>query len=194
MLDNNFVASQMEATKYPVIPEDIYPVELLEITAKEELVKDPKRGDRMETKLSFQYVLLNGTDENGEPLRGRSVWANFVPSYLYVSQVKGKNKLYKVVESLLGRQLTQEEIMTGLNGTFLNGLIGKQCRVGIKHTIKGEKTYANPDVWYKSDTPLNALTEEEKQNATVKKKEGVTSVTTKEDVQFEEVDPDKIPF
>jgi ribosomal protein L21 len=191
MLDNNFMASQMEATQYSVIPEDVYQVELLEITAKEVMVKDPKKGDHFETKLSFQYVLLNGQD-NGESLRGRSVWANFVPSYLYISLKNGKNKLYKVVESLLGRQLTQEEILGGLSGPFFNGLIGKQCRVGIEHTVKGEKTYANPETWYKADSLLTALSAEEKEKATVKKKDGSVSVQTEEEKP--KIDPKDIPF
>lgn len=192
MLDNNFLASQMEAQKYPVLPESIYQVELFEITSKEVEVKDPKRGDHMETKLSFQYVLLNGQEDN-QSLRGRSVWANFIPSYLYISPKTGKNKLYKVVESLLGRALTQEEIQTGLGGPFLNSLVGKQCVVGIKHTVRGDKTYANPETWYKSESLLTGLTNEEKEQAVVKKRDGSSPLQT-ESTQTKEISVDEIPF
>ncbi len=49
--------------------------------------------------------------------------------YLYISHKNGKNNLYKIVEALLGRDLTQEEEANGLDGKFFNSLINKQVRV-----------------------------------------------------------------
>lgn len=181
MIDSNMKIEKKETKSYPALPENIYQVQLLDITSKEEETYDSKKDTStpavMETILSFQYTLLNGTDakqekEEDKNLRGRNIWQNFVPTYLYVGK-KGKNNLYKIVESLLGRELTQEEEAFGIDGEFMNKLIGKQCRVGIKHkpSTDGSKVYDNIETYYAIENELTPLTDEEKENARVKDKE-----------------------
>jgi len=68
MLDENMVLPYEEATEYKPLPEDVYTVQLLDVTSKELESYDSKKARLatpalapvMETKLSFQFVLLEG--------------------------------------------------------------------------------------------------------------------------------------
>lgn len=173
MIDNNIKIMKEEAKVYPPLPVNIYQVELLDITSEESETYDSKKGKteskEYETIFKFQYVLLSGK-EGDDDLRGRSVWHNFVKSYLYIGK-NGKNDLYQIVEAFLGRELTPKEDAEGIDGAFLNALIGKQCRIGTKHksSADGTKVYDNVDTYYVSEEDKEALTAEEKENSRVKK-------------------------
>ena len=177
MLPATMHAGFKEAPKFDPIPADVYQVELADITAQRVETSDWKKGkrdvDQYENIYTFQFVLLQG-EQNGKSLRGLSVWGNYVPSYFYISKKTGKNKLFKIVEALIGRELTMDEYMTGLTGEFLNSLIGKQCRVFIEHkkSEKNGNTYANPTNWLKVTELFNALTADEKEKAKPKKQYG----------------------
>lgn len=181
MINPNIKIEKKETKSYPALPENIYQVQLLDITSKEEEEYNSKKDKTipaiMETILSFQYTLLNGTDskqekEEDKSLRGRNVWHNYVPTYLYIGK-NGKNNLYKIVEALLGKELTQEEEAFGIDGKFLNELIGKQCRVGIKHkpSKDGSKVYDNIESYYAIENEATPLSDEEKDKARVKDKD-----------------------
>lgn len=172
MLANNLPIVKKEASSFEPLPEDMYQVELLDITAEEKETYNSKIGKttekEYETILSFQFTLLDG-DENGKSLRGRNVWANFIPSYLYVGK-NGKNKLYQIVEALQGQSISPQQEAEGLNGAFLNSLIGKQCRVVTKNKANKEgNLFTNIDSFLVAKILINALTQDEKDNAAVKK-------------------------
>jgi hypothetical protein len=158
----NIKVTKKEGQEYDLLAEDMYQVELLDVNSEERPTYDtrlnPKENQLFETVLNFDFVLLEGE------ARGRHVWMNFVPTYLYISKKNGKNKLYQIVESLLTRELTQEEFMVidSDASQFLNGLIGKQCRVMVKHKQSGDKTFANIAQLLPAKTQLEALTVEEK--------------------------------
>lgn len=185
MIKENFKVEKKEREEFPPIPKDIYQVELLDIEMDEQLTyeskKHPEEPQVKEVVFKCQFTLLEGE------LRGRNVWDNFVPSYLYIGK-KGKNKLYRIVEALLGRDITPLEDAEGISGKMLNDLIGKQCRVAIEPVTKGEKTFDNITEWYKANSQLTALTSEEKDKARVKNKK--PAVVEEE----EEIDPMNIPF
>lgn len=172
---------KQEGKEYPPIPKDVYQVQLIDVEQKEKANYDtrnkPEAEQVMETVLNFQYALLEGKDGE-EELKGRRVWANFVPSYLYISSKNGKNKLYRTVEALLGRELELKEEAEGITGKMINDLIGKQCRLSIEPKVKNDKTYDNITDWLKSNNDLEPLSDEEK---------------TSEDTE-EEVSTDDIPF
>lgn len=177
MLDTNIKVEKKEGTTYDPLPENIYQVELLDITSENRPTYDtrnkPDNEKEYDTVFNFQFVLLNGKDKAGESLRGRNIWANFIPSYLYISSKNGKNKLYEITEALLGHELTQKE-EAEMDGQFLNSLIGKQVRVGVKNKASksdATKIYSNIETYYFADDLINALTDEEKEKATVKDKE-----------------------
>jgi hypothetical protein len=191
MIDNNIKIEKMESKKYPSLPKNIYQIQLLDVNSEQKPTYDTRLKAEpeqvKETVLNFQFTLLNGTDasqekEEDKNLRGRNVWQNFVPTYLYEGG-KGKNKLYKIVEALIGRELTEEEIAFGIDGEFINRLIGKQCRLGIEPVTKGEKTYDSIESYYAIENELAPLTDEEKENARVKDKE-----EKKAEVASEEID------
>lgn len=200
MLDNEIKIPKEEAKLYPPLPEDIYQVELLDITSKEVETYNSKMGRtdevEMETVMSFQYTLLEGKDGE-EELRGRNVWHNFVPIYLYIGK-NGKNNLYKIVEAFLQRDLTPEEEATGITGAFLNELIGKQCRIGTKHKASkdGLKVFDNVETYYTSKEDLPALTDEEKEDSRVKTDDEKAAATVKKPIDYpkENIDPNSIPF
>ncbi len=195
MLDTGIKVEKEEAKIYPPLPENIYQVELLDINSEKRPTYDtrffPAEEQELETVFKFQYTLLAGKDKE-EELRGRNVWHNFVPATLYIS-AKGKNVLYRIVEALLGRELTQEEEAEGISGEFLNDLIGKQCRIGTKHKASkdGTKVFDNIDTYYAIEGELEKLTDEEKENARVKVKDEKEEVV--EEVA-KEVDENGVPF
>ena len=178
-----------ETKEFPPIPKDIYQVELLDISIQERPTYDTRLKSKeeqiIEKVFCFQFTLLEGKDKDGKDLRGRNVWANFIPSYLYISKKNGKNKLYRIVEALLGHELTPTEEAT-LDISILNGLIGKQCRLSVEPIIKGDKHFDSPTDWFKTNNLLASLTDEEKETARVKPKE------EKEDEK--EIDLTEIPF
>lgn len=196
MLDENLKVEQKEAQVYEAIPADVYQVELLDITSSQVESYRSKQGEteekEFETVLSFQFTLLEG--EN----RLRNVWNNYIPNFLYVSKKNGKNKLFKIVEALVGRELDQVGI-SQMGGKFLNSLVGKQCRVLIENTTKGDKTYSNPVNWMKAKEELPALNDEEKEKCKVKPKDGSEALKDESgqslpDPDQKEIKLEDIPF
>jgi len=178
MLDETFVAPKKEANEYTPIPEDIYTVELLDVmsrteesyNSKQERAKNPELEPVMETVLDFQFVLLEGKDGDKD-LRGRNLFQNFVPTFLYISTKKGKNKLYQIVEALQGQTISPEQEAYGITGKDINGLIGKQCRVGTTNKTSGDKVYSNIDKFLVVKDKYPSLTTEEKEASKIKPKE-----------------------
>jgi len=200
MIDTNLEIEKREASESKPIPEDMYQVELLDIDSKVEETynskkarkEDPTLEVKKETILSFQFVLLDGMEKD-KSLRGRSIWANFIPTYLYISSKNGKNKTYQIVEALLGHELSPEEEAT-MDGGFLNKLIGNQCRIVTINNASGDKTYTNIDRFLKATTVVNGLTDEEREKATPKKLSGTAQPQTTGEAVEEDINPDDIPF
>lgn len=183
MIQQDFSIEKKEVTSFKPLPENIYQVELLDVNVEERPTYDtrnkPDSDKEYEKVFNFQFTLLsgieietsNGMDSiNGKSLRGRNVWENFVPSYLYISSKHGKNKLYEVIEGLIRRELTKEE-EANFTASKLNGLIGRQVRIGVKHKQSGDKTYDRIEQYYPIETMINALSPEEKEKAKIKEKE-----------------------
>jgi hypothetical protein len=172
MINEPFTAPKREVKEFPPIPKDLYQAELLDVNLKEGPTYDtrnkPDHEKVMEKTLSFQFTLLDGKD--GETyLRGRNVWANLVPTYLNISTKNGKNKLYKIVEAMIGRELTPEEEARGITDKDLNGLVSMQIRLAIEPNKKGDKVYNNITDFYKINNRMLALTPKEREDATVRK-------------------------
>lgn len=176
MLNPTMNLPKEEAKEYKPFPEDVYAVELLDVNSKEVETydskqarkNDPSIASEMETILDFQFVLLEGRD--GETnLRGRNIFQNFVPSYLYISS-KGKNKLFQIVEALQGETLSQQQEAEGITGADLNSFVGKHCRVGTVNKTNGDKTYSNIDKFLPSKEEFAVLNDTEKEEAKIKPK------------------------
>jgi hypothetical protein len=176
MIDENFVAPKKETADYTPLPDDMYQVELLDVTSERRPTYDtrlsPDDQKEYETVLNFQFTVLDEGEVEGKQLRGRNIWQNFVPSYLYISSKHGKNALYQIVEALTGQAVTPEQEAYGITGKILNALIGSQCRVVTRKKTKGDKTFNNIDSFMPVKAPLGSLTAEEKEAAKVKPKEG----------------------
>jgi len=187
-IEENFPIEKQEAKEYQPIPENVYQVELLDIN----LTEKPKynQPDVLEKILEFQFVILAGKDKDGNDLRGRSIWRNFVPTYLYVGK-NGKNLLYQIIEAFIGREMTQEE-EAKLDVKWLNRLITKQVRVGIKNKKKDDKVYNNIADFYAAESQLEALTDQEREEARVKKDEQENKNNTQE--YDTEINPEDLPF
>lgn len=177
MLDETIVVEKKESTTFAPLPNDMYQVELLDITSKEHETFDSKKARAndasltpiMETVFDFQFTVLETTEVDGKSIRGRNIFENFVPSYLYIGK-NGKNTLYQIVEALQGQTISPEQEAMGITGKELNMLIGKQCRVITVQKTKGDKTYMNIDNYLTIKAPLTPLTEEEKKEAFIKPK------------------------
>ena len=161
MLNENQKFEKKEATVYTVLKNDIYQVVLTDVRAEEH---NKFQSEEMETVLSFEFAVLAGKDAEGQDARTRLLAKNFVPSYLYISSKKGKNWLYKIVEALIGRELTKEEEANGITGKTLNHLVGKQCRVLLEKTASKKdptKFYSSIANILTADTEIPGLTAEE---------------------------------
>jgi len=184
MLEPTMTMPKEEAKEYKPFPEDVYAVELLDVNSREVESYDSKEARKkdmhlepvMETVLDFQFVLLEGRDGETD-LRGRNIFQNFVPTYLYISS-KGKNKLYQITEALQGESLSQKQEAEGITGADLNAFIGKQCRVGTVNKTSGDKTYSNIDKFLFAKGEFAPLTAAEKDAARVKPKEDTESQNT----------------
>lgn len=163
-LDNSIKIPKRESKEFPPLPEDIYQVELLEITADQKPAYKDK--NKLETVLSFQFTVL----DDGE-LRGRNIWRNYVPAALWSSSKNGKNVLWQIIEAIIMRELRDDE-QNMMDADFLNKLIGYQCRVVVKNNTKDGKTFNNIDSFLPKKASMPRLTDEEKENARVKEKDG----------------------
>lgn len=168
-ITEDFKVEKKEGT-FEVLPENVYQVEVLDINLEKRPTYDTKNKSDLEKiyekVLNFQFTLLSGLDKDGKPLRGRSIFQNFVPTYLYIGK-NGKNVLYQISEAILRHQLTQEE-EASMDANFISSFIGSQLRVVVKHKKSGEKTYANIESFLAAEELRNALTYDEKEKAAVK--------------------------
>jgi len=191
MINEEITIEKREKKEYPPIPKNIYQAEILDVNLNDAKGKFAKPGEKV---FSFQFVLLDGKDKEGS-LRGRSVWANFVPTYLYIGK-NGKNDLYNIIEAVLERELELEE-EANFDKNFVNSLIGKQLRLMIEPRVTDKGTYDNVTNYLEASTKLNALTSEEKEHSTVKnKKEEVKEERQDEiaDVPEEDIKVSDIQF
>lgn len=199
MLDADLKVEKKEAVVYEPLPENIYQVELLDISPVKSVTYDtltkPDDEKQYETTFTFQFTVLD------EQYRVRNFWANLIPSYLYIGK-KGKNKLYQIIEALAGREISKEEEAT-MNSAFLNSLIGKQCKVFVEIYLTQKGNKKNKIMKYmKVDQKMLALTEEEKEKAKVKKdpkdekfpKDPADLRKMKEPGDKGYIDPEEIPF
>jgi hypothetical protein len=182
MIDNELKIEKQEGQSYPALPEDVYQVEFYDINSK--MKPKYRKPDEMEQVFEIQVVVL----DEGE-YRARNLWDNFIPTYLYISQKYGKNKLYQLIESLRGKELTEAEEAEGITGGLLNDLVGKQCRVVVELVKKGDKEYNKITKFMKATKQLTPLTDEEKANCKVNK-----SKKFEEDSKEEMPDVSSIPF
>lgn len=198
MLDPNLNVEKKETTNFTPLPENMYTVELLDINSEKRPTYDtrnnPDDQKEYETVFNFQFVLLDG-EEDGKSLRGRSVWNNFVPSYLYISSKNGKNRLYEIVEALQKQTVSPQQEAEGITGQYLNSLVGKQTRIATENQVKGDKTYTQIVKFYQLSQNLDPLTKQEKIDATPKPKdEKAEQVATEQYDGNEEITADDIPF
>jgi len=166
---------------FPPLPKDIYQVELVNVESEQrptfETRKNPVDAQNIETVLYFQFGLLEGEKEIlnalGQPvgvnsLRGRNVWSNFIPTYIYEGK-KGKNKLMRILEAFYKHELTAEEKQDLADPTkckfAINQLVGKQIRVSVEPKASlsdATKIYDNITDWLKATKELEPLNEDEK--------------------------------
>ena len=192
-ITEQFKVEEKEGKQFDPLPENVYQVEVLDINVENRPTYDtknlPDTEKIYEKVLNFQFVLLSGAGKDGKTLRGRSVFQNFVPTYLYISTKNGKNTLYQISEAILRHELTQEERAT-MDNDFINGFIGAQLRVGIKQKKVADKTYSNIESYFAIEEGKEPLTFEERENAKVKPKEDSVNIA---DVNTNQGEKEDIP-
>lgn len=158
--------------EYKPLPEELFQVEFFDVSESRNVTWDTKQlppdQQEFETVLSAQFVVLEGEH------RGRSVWVNYIPTNFFISKKYGKNKLYQIVEGLLGREITINDYaeMEKDAVTYINNLIGKQCRVLLKTSIsKKGNPFSDVQAYRVAKELLPKLTDEEKEKARVKNKD-----------------------
>ena len=187
MINENIKVEKKEKEDLPLLAEDVYQVELADLTSKEVQTYNSKMDK--EAPVEYENVLKALFVIVEEENRGRFLFKDFIPTYLYVGK-NGKNMLYQITEALLGHELTPEE-EASMDTSFLNSLVGKQCRVTVKHFVKGDNTYANIDTYLKAKEQMSPLTSEEKEKAVLMDTKDEPTKSTPAD---EVVTPEDIPF
>lgn len=185
MITEDIKIEKKEKMEYPPIPKNIYQVEIFDISMADAKGHYSKPGEKV---FVFQFTLLEGKDKDRD-LRGRNIWNNFVPTFLYIGK-NGKNDLFRIIEAVLGRELEPEE-EAAFDKDFLNSLIGKQIRIMIEPKKVGDRIYDNVTDYLFASSQLPKLTEEEKEKAKVKKKkeddETPADMPEEEEVKIEDV-------
>ena len=152
MIEDKFEIEKKEKEEYPVIPVDVYAVELIDASGEQVETYDSKQSPateaEFETVYKFEFKFLEGVDDKGKTLVGTKIQKKFIPNYFWIS-AKGKNMLYQVVEAFKGSALTEEEVKN-FNVSVLNSYIGKQIRVGIEHKTTAKGIYCNINAFYAS--------------------------------------------
>lgn len=179
---------------YSPLPENIYQVQLVDIEVQEKPAY--KNPDQSEKVLSFKFATLAGKDKDGNSLRGRLVWKNFVPLFLYVGK-NGKNALYQITEALIGRDLTKEEEVS-MGTRELNALIGMQCRIVVKNKAgKDNKVFNNIETLLPIEQKMVSLTNDEVKKLTEKKTSTNENIPLPEETYQEnsqEIIVENLPF
>ena len=143
MLNPGATYEKKETISFPLLKNDVYTVEFIDVTEEE---SKKYQSEEMENKFNFEFAVLTGVDAEGNDARLRLLSKNFVPTFLYISHRNGKNWLYKIVEALLGRDLTLQEEAEGITSDLINSLVGKQCRVILEKVASKKdatKFYSN---------------------------------------------------
>lgn len=152
MIEDKFGIEIAEKKEYPLIPVDVYKVELIDAVGEQvetyDSKKDPSTEPEFETVYKFEFKFLEGVDDKGKSLVETKIQKKFVPNYFWIS-AKGKNLLYQITEAFKGSALTEEEVRT-FNVSILNSYIGKQIRVGIEHKTTPKGIYCNINAFYAS--------------------------------------------
>jgi len=140
MISENLTTEKKEKMEFAPLSQDVYQVQLVDISDK--LVPEYNDKTKMETVLSFYFVVLEGKATDLKDARGRILARNFVPNYFYEGK-NGKNITMQIVEAILGRERTEEEEAFWGSKEWTD-LIGKQCRVLIENKEGKDKTvYSN---------------------------------------------------
>lgn len=195
MITEKLSIQKVEKKEYPLLKKGIYQCELLDVNLKDATGEYAKPGEKV---LDFQFTILENKEVDGENIRCRNIWDNFVKPYFAVNYKTGeKNDLYKIVEAIIGRDLTQKEEAEGFDENFINSLIGQQVKVSVGEKVTKKGTKINiPTDYYIADSKLPSLTAEEKDKCTVKnKKEGNDfDVSEAAPMPTEEISTQNIPF
>lgn len=178
MLQSGYKFDVREKKSFPPLPEDMYQVELFDIDM--ESVPDKNNPGQMQQVLKFQFVVLDDGEFEAEgqklKVRGRSIWRNFVPTYLW-KKGNEKNALYQITKAIIMRDLTEAEI-GNFTSDFINKLIGYQCRVTTLNVAGKGKTadqiYTNIDKFLPKKVTVAGLTQDEKEKARTKKDDSVS--------------------
>ena len=158
MLEKGKVFEKKESSDIKPIDDGIYTLELVDVDSVERPTYDtknkPVEEQKIEETFDFKFVIL----DEGE-YRSRILFYNFVPSFLYINKKGEKNKLYKVIETFLKRDISREEEATGITSDMINSLVGEQCQ----SVVKKDGEYSNIENLVKTNNSLPSLTEEEKE-------------------------------
>jgi len=186
MFQENFKIEKKVVSFNP-IPEDKYSVELIDIELKDATGQYAQPDEKV---FAFTFALLDGVDVGGQSLRGRLLWASFVPTFLSTSprakKWPGKNELYRIIESLTGQEIT-DELAEKFEANDIKNLVGKQCVVFTRNTPSNnsERIFSNIINYQVAKIKVNSLTAQEK--AKYVKNDNTVAVKTAEPL-------DDVPF
>jgi hypothetical protein len=192
-----------EKKDWPLIPEDVYQVEITDIAADVSEYKGEKKDV-----FKFEFTLI----EDG-PHYGRKLWRRGVQT-VPIPYKSGKNPLtWKVVSAVAKHPLTEEE-GKAYTAAMMNAMIGKQLRVtvSVSEPKPDGKQYNNIDSFMmaKKDLPAFDESKVKKDEAATPQKPSPAQIVQQasggkftphthpqdggEDVEFGDPDPEDIPL
>ena len=140
MLNKNFKINTAEQKEYKLIPEDMYQVKISNIKEVEQQVYN--NPSEKEVVINFEFTII----ENGE-FKGEKLYKKIRPIYSEGFSGGSPSSLFVLLNAVYYGKVPSGELVDVVNGT-----LGKQVRVVVKHkqSSKDGKTYHNVEDFMKS--------------------------------------------
>lgn len=126
-------AKPTNTTPFPIPDANTYPAVCIRIIDLGTQKNGKFNNESRKVKIIWELVGTENVVSDNQPPQP------FVSFKEYTASIGEKANLRKDIESWLNRKLTEKE----LENFDMSMLLGKPAFLGISHTVKGDKTYAN---------------------------------------------------
>lgn len=181
MINENTEIPVSEGKTFDALPEDIYQVVIEDVELKD--VAKFEKPNETEKVFNFTFSVMGGEFE------GRKLWKKIRPVLSSGSSNNKPSLLFVLLKAVLKRDPRTDVKLTAKD---INKLVGKQLRVVVKNTTKGDRTYNNIDSMISSKEDVVATKKEE-----VKEEPEIPIIGGEDEIDYDEketIDPKDIPF
>lgn len=153
MLSDSFELDTPQKKEWPLIPADVYQIQLTNIEEKIEPYRFKEHATEPDEvkRINFEFAII----EDG-PNYGRRLWQKMAPVKPYQPTGKGKETwMYRLASAFEGHPIQREEADL-FGAANLNSYLNRQLRITVKHSAPNAsgKQYANVDSFLPVKTML----------------------------------------